>query len=40
MEKEQESQTMVCMLKFVTPTDETASVKKRKNLSANKLVTV
>lgn len=38
MEEEQKSQIMVCMLCFVTPTDKNASVKKRKNQSANKLM--
>lgn len=32
------SQIMVCKLRFVIPTDKTASVKKRENQSANKLV--
>lgn len=38
MEEEQKSQIMVCKLRLVMPTDKTASVKKRKNRSANKLV--
>lgn len=38
IEEEQKSKIMVCMLRFVTPTDKNASVTKRKKQSANKLV--